>query len=170
MISIDPDVRWQWSSFDSLTARQFHDVLALRAEVFVVEQQCIYQDIDGLDCHAWHLMGWSSVAPTTPDQSATPDAEQLVAYLRVVLPGYKYEEPSIGRVVTARPWRGHQLGRKLMSTGINKTLIQYPGSAIRISAQQHLSAFYGSLGFAESSAPYDEDGIEHVQMLRPCGD
>jgi len=161
MTFVDSTVQWQWSSFDTLSARQFHDVAALRAEVFVVEQQCIYQDIDGLDCHAWHLMAWSSVAP---------DAEQLVAYLRVVLPGHKYDEPSIGRVVTARQWRGKQLGRKLMRTGIDKTLIQYPGSEIRISAQQHLSAFYRSLGFAESSDPYDEDGIAHVQMLRSCGD
>jgi len=149
-------VQWRWSSFEALSAHHFHDVIALRADVFVVEQQCIYQDIDGLDRHAWHLMGWSG--------------EQLVAYLRVVLPGHKYDEPSIGRVVTARQWRGRQLGRELMRTGIDRALVQYPGSAIRISAQRHLSGFYGSLGFAESSAPYDEDGIEHVQMLRPYGD
>lgn len=167
MSSAQSEVRWQWSSFEALSARQFHDVIALRADVFVVEQQCIYQDIDGLDCHAWHLMGWSSAAP---GQSPASDGEQLVAYLRVVLPGYKYDEPSVGRVVTARQWRGRQLGRTLMRTGIDRTLVQYPGSAIRISAQQHLSGFYGSLGFAESSAPYDEDGIAHVQMLRPCGD
>lgn len=150
-----PAVRWQWSSFGQLSAQQFHEIVALRADVFVVEQQCVYQDIDGLDRNAWHLLGWQAEAE-----------QRLVAYLRVVMPGYKYNEPSIGRVVTARYCRGRQLGRQLMRTGIDKVLEQYPGSAIRISAQQHLSAFYQSLGFDESSAPYDEDGIAHVQMLR----
>lgn len=157
-------MRWQWSSFDELTVQQFHDVAALRLDVFSIEQQCIYQDIDGLDSHAWHLLGWTSPLPDTAG------SERLAAYLRVVMPGYKYEEPSIGRVVLARQWRGQQLGRLLMQTGISKTLEHYPGSAIRISAQQHLSVFYRSLGFTESSAPYDEDGITHVQMLRVYAD
>ena len=161
MSGTDQALRWQWSSFQALNVLELHELLALRADVFVVEQDCVYQDIDGLDPHAWHLLGWASTIGSTA-------REQLAAYLRVVWPGHKYEEPSIGRVVTARAWRGRQLGRALMSAGIENTLRQYPGSAIRISAQQHLSGFYRSLGFAESSAPYDEDGIAHVQMFRPC--
>ncbi|MFK7967304.1 MAG: GNAT family N-acetyltransferase [Burkholderiaceae bacterium] len=163
MSDAEQALRWQWSSFQALNVLELHELFALRADVFVVEQDCVYQDVDGLDPLAWHLLGWAS----TKGPGAS---EQLAGYLRVVWPGQKYEEPSIGRVVTARAWRGRQLGRALMTEGIENTLRQYPGSAIRISAQQHLSRFYGSLGFVESSSPYDEDGIPHVQMFRPCED
>lgn len=143
-------------SFESLSAESLHAVLRLRAAVFVVEQNCVYQDVDGLDPKSWHLLGWSAAAP-----------EQLLAYLRVVHPGARFAEVSIGRVVTRADWRGRQLGRELMKQGLSLTLAEYAGSAIRISAQQHLSEFYGSLGFEVCSPPYREDDIPHVEMLRP---
>ncbi len=151
-------VRWQWSAFEALEPHSLTALLRLRAAVFVVEQQCIYQDVDGLDERAWHLLGWQD-APT-PNAPAV-----LAAYLRVVFPGDKYAEPSIGRVVVSPDCRGQQLGRALMQQGIVHTLQTYPGAAIRISAQAHLGDFYGSLGFAGCSAQYLEDGIPHIEML-----
>ncbi len=148
-------MQWQWTAFENLSVAALHAALQLRAAVFVVEQNCVYHDVDGLDPSAWHLLGWSRSEP-----------EHLVAYLRVVFPGARFEEVSIGRVVTHPGWRGRQLGRELMQQGIRHTLSEYAGSAIRISAQQHLSGFYASLGFEVCSPPYREDDIPHVQMVR----
>lgn len=149
-------VRWQWSRLDELNIHQLYEILRVRQEVFTVEQDCAYQDADGKDSCAWHLCGWN------------PDAThpQLQAYLRVVDPGKKYSEPSIGRVLTADTARGKGLGRELMRQALDKTQRAFPESAIRISAQQHLEKFYGEFGFVRCSSPYDEDGIPHIEMLR----
>lgn len=149
--------RWTWSAFEALSASDLIAILRLRQQVFVVEQHCPYQDLDGLDERAWHLAGWH----TGSGQRA------LIAYLRVVLPGDKYPEPSIGRVVADPGARGLGLGRALMVEGLARTGQQWPGQAVRISAQAYLQRFYESLDFAVCSAPYDEDGIEHLEMLRP---
>ncbi len=157
-VLVAPDlksVQWQWSAFESLTVAALHAALRLRAAVFVVEQNCVYPDIDGLDLQSWHLLGWSDGT-----------RGQLAAYLRVVPPGVRFAEPSIGRVVVDPRWRGRQLGRDLMGEGITHLMRQYPASPIRISAQQHLSRFYEPLGFEICSPPYREDDIPHVQMLR----
>jgi ElaA protein len=130
--------------------------LAARQQAFAVEQDCAYLDADGLDLHAWHLLGWEGERP----------APELTAYLRVVDPGRKFAEPSIGRVLTVAARRGTGIGRALMVEGIARTASVWPGQPIRIAAQQRLEAFYASLGFRTVSAPYAEDGIAHIGMLR----
>ena len=129
-----------------------YEALALRSRVFVLEQGP-YQDADGLDQHAWHLLGHDS-------------DEDLIAYLRVVDPGRKYDEPSIGRVVVAPEARGRQFGRALMREGIARCRLAWPGRGIRISAQARLERFYRSLGFELVGGEYLEDGIPHIEMLR----
>lgn len=148
-------MRWQWTQFSDLSAQQLYEILRERQEVFTVEQDCAYQDADGKDQFAWHLIGWSETA-----------APRVQAYLRVVFPGKKYAEPSIGRVLTAASARGSGLGRELMQRAVEETERVYPGSAIRISAQQYLEAFYREFRFEPVSEPYDEDGIPHIEMLR----
>ena len=144
---------WHWLRFGQLGVDDLYDALALRERVFVVEQDCPYQDADGLDRHAWHLLG-------------RDDAGTLQAVLRVVDPGHKYTEPSIGRVVTAPEARGTGLGRALMVEGVQRCTAAWPGQGIRISAQAHLQGFYGSLGFVAVGDPYLEDDIPHVEMVR----
>ena len=145
-------LHWRWSRFESLSLDELYDALALRCRVFILEQGA-YLDPDGLDRHAWHLLGHDG-------------AGVLQAYLRTVDPGHKYDEPSIGRVITAPERRGQGLGLELMQQGIARTVAQWPGLGIRISAQAHLQRFYGSLGFEPVGEAYDEDGIPHIQMFR----
>jgi ElaA protein len=150
-----PALRWQWSRLPELAAAELYAVLAARQQVFTVEQRCAFQDADGLDFHAWHLLAWTG--------SGEPPV--LAAYLRVLDPGCKFAEPSIGRVLTVPAYRAVGLGRVLMGEGVARTRQLWPGLPIRIAAQQRLEAFYASLGFRTASAPYDEDGIAHVDML-----
>jgi ElaA protein len=145
-------VNWHWCRFEHLGVQQLYDALALRSRVFVLEQGP-YQDADGLDPDAWHLLGRDS-------------GGALVAYLRIVDPGRKYEEPSIGRVVVAPEARGRALGRALMQEGISRCRMAWPGRGIRISAQARLERFYRSLGFELVGPEYLEDGIPHIEMLR----
>jgi len=144
-------VRWHDRAFDELTVHELYAILALRERVFVVEQQCAYLDADGLDLTARHL--W-----------ATADDGAIHAYLRIVPAGVKFPEVAIGRVITAPEARGTGLGRELMERGIAAVGAQ----PIRIGAQAHLEKFYGSLGFTRVSDVYDEDGIPHIEMLRPA--
>jgi ElaA protein len=150
------DLRWRWARFDDLGVHDLYDALALRCRVFILEQGP-YLDPDGIDPSAWHLLGRGG------------ESGELVAYLRVVDPGGKYAEPSIGRVITASVLRGTGIGRLLMNEGITRCETAWPGHAIRISAQAHLERFYRSLGFEAVSDPYLEDGIPHIEMLRPAG-
>lgn len=150
-------IHWQWSPYADLSRDDLYRILRAREAVFVVEQACAYQDCDGLDHDAWHLIGWDG------------DKRTVAAYLRVVHPGSRYPEPSIGRVLTAASHRGIGLGRKLTGEALRRTQQEYPGRGIRISAQQHLERFYGKFGFAKVAGPYDEDGIPHIEMLRPGG-
>jgi ElaA protein len=149
-------LEWQWLLFNELSRDQLYEILKVRQAVFTVEQDCAYQDADDLDQRSWHLMGWRN----------DPEEKTLVAYLRVVIPGSKYPEPSMGRILVARSVRRTGLGKTLMREAITRTLTEYPGSSIRISAQQHLENFYSTFGFTTVSEPYDEDGIPHVEMLR----
>jgi len=148
-------MQWQWSRLSELAVGDLYAVMAARQQVFVVEQRCAFLDADGLDLHAWHLLGWD-------DAAATP---RLAAYLRIVDPGHKFAEPSIGRVLTSAACRGTGLGRVLMNEGLARAAGVFPGRAIRIAAQQQLEDFYASLGFRTVSAPFLEDGIPHVEML-----
>ncbi len=146
-------LRWKDSDFASLATSELYAILAARVGVFVVEQDCPYPELDGLDQTARHL--WAA------DQQG-----QIAAYARITAPGTRFPEPSIGRVITTAGYRGCGLGRELMKRTIQLTRQQFPGASLRISAQQHLQPFYESLGFEFECGPYDEDGIPHVEMLR----
>jgi len=148
-------LRWQWSRLPELAPAELYAVLAARQQVFTVEQHCAFQDADGYDFAAWHLLGW-----TTSGEEAA-----LAAYLRVLDPGTKYAEPSIGRVLTVPPWRRIGLGRIVMQEGMARCTSTWTGQPIRIAAQQRLEAFYASLDFRVVSPPYIEDGIPHVDMM-----
>lgn len=144
---------WIWRAFVELSAHELYSILQLRALVFVVEQKCAYNDLDGYDAASLHLF--------------TQDAAgRVIAYLRLLPPGVKYAEPSLGRVVTHPEVRRSGLGLDLMREGLRRASHDFPGAAVRIGAQRRLESFYQSLGFATVSPPYDEDGIEHVEMLR----
>jgi ElaA protein len=144
---------WSWQRFDGLTADDVYDLLALRAAVFVVEQACAYLDPDGLDRQSWHLLGLDG-------------AGALRACLRVVDPGRKYAEPSMGRVVLDQALRGTGLADVLVAEGLRRTTAAWPGQANRISAQAHLQRFYGRHGYQPVGDVYSEDDIPHIQMLR----
>lgn len=145
---------WQFARFDELAARDLHDILRARAAVFVVEQACAFQDVDGADPASWHLFGRDA------------KTGEIAAYCRIIPPGVKFAEASIGRVLTTDAARGTGLGRTLMEEALRRTDSLWPGKPVRIGAQQRLERFYQSLGFVTASAPYDEDGIPHVEMVR----
>ncbi len=141
--------------FDEIASRHFYSILAARVAVFVVEQDCPYQDIDGLDFTALHV-------------TARDGDDSVLAYARILPPSTRFPEPSIGRVLTAMPARGTGLGRALMDKCLVVAEERFPGQPLRISAQQYLEAFYRSLGFETVHGPYPEDGIPHLEMLRPA--
>ena len=147
-------MRWHLYPYPELRLDDLYDLLELRQRVFVLEQNCAYVDADGVDLSCWHLLG--------RDEHA-----RLDAYARIVPPGVKYTEPSIGRVVTHPRVRGQGLGKSLMREAIMHTVNLFPGEAIRIGAQMHLVRFYSEFGFDPVGDPYDEDGIPHVEMVRP---
>ena len=146
--------RWHFAHFDDLTPRQVHDMYRVRADVFVVEQNCVFPDVDGVDPKCWHLLGYG----------AGPLVEELLAYCRLLPAGVKFAEPSIGRVVTARSVRGTGMGRVLMAEAMKRAAGLWPGEPLRIGAQAHLERFYNGYGFTKASEPYDEDGILHIEM------
>jgi len=137
--------------FNDLTPHELYAIIRLRNEVFVVEQNCVFQDADDKDQQSYHLMGW--------------DNGKLLAYTRLVPPGVAYEEASIGRVVTSPSARGTGLGRELMVQSIKACKEQFNVTVIRIGAQLYLEQFYRSLGFIPKGETYLEDGIVHVEML-----
>ena len=151
-----PPILWQWKRFADLAPAELYAILAARAQVFFVEQACAFNDLDGLDEHAWHLVGWVE----------NDGVRSLAAYLRLIEPGRKYGEPSIGRVLTTAPFRDTGLGRAAMVEGLARAAVLYPGRPIRIGAQQRLQRFYEEMGFCTVSEPYPEDNIVHVEMLR----
>ena len=161
-------ISWRCVPFAELTARELHDILQARAAVFVVEQACAFQDVDGADPGSWHLMGVELGPGPLPRSGARGDEARLVAYARLIPPGIKFAEPSIGRVVTLPPVRGTGAGRELMREALRHTDRLWPGKAVRIGAQARLEKFYRDFGFVTASAPYIEDGIPHLEMLRPA--
>lgn len=148
---------WRCCRFDELDAFELQAIYMARQLVFSVEQNCVYLDADGIDAHSFHLAAWAS------------DRTVPLAYARVVHPGRKYAEPSIGRVITTSCARGTGLGRELVRRAVAHCNAAFPGQGIRISAQTRLERFYGDFGFAPVGAPYLEDGIPHTEMLRPFG-
>ena len=145
-------IHWQWTRFEGLSLQALYELLALRQKVFVLEQGP-YLDADGLDQHSWHLLG-------------RDERGELLLYLRVVDPGLKYDEPSIGRVVIDKTLRGTGLGRVMMGEAVRRCDEAWPGRANRISAQAHLARFYGEFGYVPVGEPYLEDNIPHQEMLR----
>ena len=141
--------------FSELSGAEVYAMLELRSRVFVVEQACVYLDPDGLDLDAYHLFGWGG-----------GDARELVCGVRILAPGVVYAEASIGRVVSSPEHRGGGMGRRLMERALSDCARLYPGVGVRIGAQQYLERFYAGLGFVAVSAPYLEDGIPHVTMVR----
>lgn len=149
-------LKWQFARFDDLPIRDWYAASAARVDVFVMEQNCPFQDNDGADFDSWHLLGWQSERAT----------RELAAYCRIVDPGVKFAEPSIGRVVTPRAFRLKGYGKILMTEAVKRHEHLYPGKANRIGAQQRLEKFYEGFGFKTASDTYIEDGIPHVEMLR----
>jgi len=145
---------WRVVPFDALSARELQYIYMARQAVFAVEQQCAFMDADGLDERAHHLAAWS------------PLQREPLAYARLLEPGAKYAEASIGRVLTTAAARGLGLGRQTMVRALGHAALVWPGVAVRIAAQSRLEAFYASLGFIVAGARYGEDGIDHTEMLR----
>ena len=143
---------WTWQRFADLGVDDLYDLLALRCRVFILEQGP-YQDPDGFDRHAWHLLG-------------RDEAGEARACLRIVDPGLKYAEPSMGRVVLDKPLRGSGLADRLVAEGLARAERAWPGRGNRISAQAHLQRFYGRHGFQPVGEAYLEDNIPHIEMWR----
>ena len=149
------DITWAFEPFDNLSLRSLYEVLQLRSEVFVVEQACIFQDLDGADDQAMHLLGRLG--------------GQLVAYARCFPAGVKYAEASIGRVITRSSARASGMGHVLMQHAIDAIHSHWGTPPIRIGAQARLEKFYNRHGFAKVGPLYLEDGIDHIEMVRPAG-
>jgi len=138
-------------AFNELTVHQLYEILKLRSAIFVLEQQCLYQDMDDKDKHCHHLMIFED--------------NQLAAYTRLVPGGISFSEISIGRVITNPAYRGKGLGRKLMEQSIEACYDLFGKQPIRIGAQLYLEDFYSSLGFIQQGEMYLEDDIPHIEML-----
>jgi ElaA protein len=152
-----PGFEWRWKYFDDLTTAEVYAMLAARSEVFVIEQNCLYGDIDGLDIQAWHLF---ALGP----HEGRP---KLAGYLRVLLPDDSDADIRIGRVLTTANFRGMGLGNQLLERAVGHIAKQWPGVPMRLHAQAHLQAFYGAFGFKPVSDVHEEDGIPHVWMRSP---
>ncbi len=143
-------MRLEIKNFDQLTTHQLYELLRLRSQVFVVEQDCVYQDVDGKDFKAVHILGYQD--------------KTLAAYTRIFQAGDYFNNASIGRVVVHPEWRGKQLGQEIMIKSITYCKKQeFP--LIQISAQCYLDTFYKNLGFIATGSTYLEDGIPHQKML-----
>ncbi|AOJ11818.1 GNAT family N-acetyltransferase [Burkholderia mayonis] len=147
-------LEWRWKPFDALTPREIYTILAARSDVFVVEQNCVYRDIDHADSDAWHLGAYDAQG-------------RLACYLRVLLPDAAEPDIRIGRVLTTQPFRGMGLGNAMLAAALERIRAQWPGTPICLHAQAHLQKFYGAFGFAPCSDVHDEDGIPHVWMRSP---
>ncbi|MEO8823493.1 MAG: GNAT family N-acetyltransferase [Ginsengibacter sp.] len=145
-------ITWQCKYFSDLTNWELYKILQLRSEVFVVEQNCVYQDCDDKDLKAYHYMGWQE--------------DNLVAYTRLLDKGISYEDAaSIGRVITSQSIRRQHAGKQLMRHSINEVYHLFGKLPIRVSAQLYLKKFYESFSFVQKSKVYLEDGIEHISMI-----
>jgi ElaA protein len=146
-------ISWKIKSFEELSNMELYNILRLRAEVFIVEQNCPYLDLDGKDPSSFHLMGMN-------------EKQELIAYARLLPAGLSFNEVSIGRVLSSHAARGSGAGMELMQTAIQLIHKKFGAVPIRIGAQLYLKKFYERLGFVQVSEMYLEDDIEHVEMLR----
>lgn len=145
------EIIWRYQSFKELSTEDLYKILKIRSEIFIVEQNCPYQDVDDKDQVSFHFSGWIDDLP--------------VAYTRIIPPGVAYKEASIGRVLTVMSQRRNGTGKILMEKSIEHTLRQFEVHEIKIGAQLYLEKFYTSLGFRQTSPQYLEDGIPHIEML-----
>lgn len=154
------NLTWIERRFDELSPRQVHGLFKLRQQIFIIEQDCIYPDIDGLDPVCQHILAC--------------DDDDVLAAVRIVAPGIdtnhleQGDRPAIGRVVTSEKLRGQGIGRKLMIRAIESCGHQFAGKPIYLNAQLYLRSFYESLGFVQFGDEYEEDGIPHISMERPA--
>ena len=145
-------ISWILKPFAELTPNELYHILQLRNEVFIVEQNCPYQDLDNKDLKSWHLMG--------------VEKDKLVAYSRLLAPGISYSESSIGRIVSSPSVRKTGMGKRLVEESILQIKNLFKTDDIRIGAQFYLKRFYESFGFVQDSEIYPEDNIPHIIMLR----
>lgn len=143
--------QWITKHFNDLSSTEIYDMFVLRQQVFIVEQDCAYQDVDDKDKNSYHVFGYQG--------------DSLLAYLRIVPPKISYKEVSIGRVLTSKSHRNLGLGKKLMIKGINEVERIFYTKIIRISAQTYLIKFYTELGFTKVGESYLEDNIPHIEMI-----
>ena len=147
-----PELRWLCLPFAEIDRDLLYELLRLRAAVFVVEQDCAYQDLDGHDRQSLHLCGMAR--------------GKLTCYARLNPPDRKHPAAAISRVIVSRRQRGSGLGSILLREALSRCEQHWPGAGIQLSAQQHLVDFYAAQGFRRISAPYDDSGIPHVDMVR----
>jgi ElaA protein len=150
--AIPCDIIWTFSSFNELSTDDWYAISSARESVFIVEQKCPFLDADGADPACWHLVGKVN--------------GEIAAYCRIVPAGLKYTEPSIGRVITTKRFRTGGYGKALLSEALARCDALFPTVANKIGAQMYLEKFYASFGYETTSAPYDEDGILHLEMVR----
>ncbi|MBE0451707.1 MAG: GNAT family N-acetyltransferase [Clostridia bacterium] len=143
---------WKFHRFHELDPKTLYEILKLRVNVFIIEQNCFYHELDDKDYYATHMCGYDG-------------ENRLIAYLRILDPGISFDEVSIGRVVVAPEVRGDGIGRKLMLDALEYAKEAYDSPVIRISAQAYLQDFYESVGFVPASEIYLEDDIPHMDML-----
>ena len=147
------EMEWITKKYEELTVDELYEILRLRAEIFVVEQDCVYQDLDGKDKKSVHLF-------------LKDDKGEIIACLRMIPAGISYEEPSIGRFVVKESERLKGYGRKSMELAIEYIRNEFHSTKIRLSGQAYLKEFYESLGFKVVKGTYLEDGIPHYEMLK----
>ena len=148
------NITWYHKHFKNLSTTELYQILQLRNEVFIVEQNCPFQDLDDKDIKCYHLIGFDT------------DSQKVMAYTRIVPAGISYDEASIGRVVTSPLARGNGIGKQLMKNSIELLEELYGGISIKIGAQLYLKKYYESFGFQQIEEVYLEDGIEHILMIR----
>lgn len=148
-------MRYECHFFNELTPHQLYEIIKLRNEVFVVEQNCVFQDADDKDQLSFHFMQWAG--------------NDLAGYTRLLKPGLAYEQMSIGRVVTSPKYRRTGAGKELMAASIKKCYELFGNGHIKIGAQLYLKKFYESFEFVQAGEGYLEDGIPHIHMIKQKG-
>ena len=169
----DTAIRWEYKALSDLSVTSLFEIYRLRQQVFVIEQQCIYEDIDAADKTALHVLGWIDdrgigCASENAKESRYPKEQLpiLCAYLRIMGLENTAQTVSIGRVVIEMESRRKGVGKQLLSTALDYIERIAPGATVTLSAQHHLTDFYQILGFCVVSDPYDEDDIPHVRMVK----
>ena len=138
--------------FDELTTKELYDLLQIRFRVFVLEQKSLYDEVDGRDLNCYHLLGYNN--------------GELVAYLRILPRGLSFNEVSIGRVAVREDSRGYGFGRVIVSKAMDYISNEMKENEVRIEAQSYLKEFYESFGFKQTSEPFLDEGVEHIEMFK----